>query len=63
MQTTIKENDFFRLILSKTECLKPEGLFNIKLTQEIIKDGEFSKQSTYQFFMTQQDLNKLKENL
>jgi hypothetical protein len=63
MQTTIKENDSFRLILSKKECLKPEGLFNIEFTQQTIKDGEVSGSSTYQFFMTQQDLNKLKENL
>lgn len=63
MQTIIKENDFFRLILSKTECLNPEGLFNMELTQEMIKDGKVSEKSTYQFFMTQQDLNKLKENL
>jgi hypothetical protein len=63
MERVIKETDSFRLIVKKNECLSPKGLFNIEFVRENLKDGKVSDTSTYQFFMTQQDINELKEKL
>ena len=63
MQRVIKETDSFRLILKKNECLNPKGLLNIEFVRESLENGKVSDTSTYQFFMTQQELNELKENL
>lgn len=55
----VKENQGFRLSVSKKPCLRPEGLKNIEFIQEILTDGEVSMTSTYQFFMTEEELSKL----
>ena len=59
MKTVIKENESFRLILKKEPCLMPVGLNNVEMTQEQLKDGEVTQTSTYQFFMTQDEINTL----
>ncbi len=63
MKTFIKENESFRLILKKESCLMPIGLNNVEMTQEQLKDGEVTQTSTYQFFMTQDELNDLAKAL
>ncbi len=59
----VKENAGFRLRVSKKACLMPEGLYNIEFIQETLTDGEISSTSTYQFFMTDEDLNVLTKGL
>jgi len=63
MKTFIKENESFRLILKKESCLMPIGLNNVEMTQEQLKDGEVTQTSTYQFFMTQDEMNALAKAL
>jgi hypothetical protein len=59
----VKENAGFRLRVSKKACLMPKGLYNIEFIQETLKDGEVSNSSTYQFFMTDEDLDVLSKGL
>lgn len=63
MKTIIQETDFFRLILTKSECLAPKGLYCLEMTQEQIQDGEVIGCSTYQFFLNEQNLINLSEEL
>jgi len=59
----IKENAGYRLLLKKNSCLLPKGLNNVELIGEQLKDGEVVNTSTYQFFMTQDELNTLAKAL
>ncbi len=63
MKTVIKENEGFRLVLEKNPCLRPEGLNNIEMTGEQLKDGKVVQSSTYQFFMTRDEMNVLAKAL
>ena len=63
MNITIKENEGYRLVLKKNPCLRPEGLNNVEFTGEQLKDGEIVNSSTYQFFMTQDQLETLAKAL
>lgn len=62
-EQTIKETAEFRLRLRKTPCLKPEGVFNLEFIQEQLRDGDVSASSTYQFFMTDTELQTLCQGL
>ncbi len=59
MKTVIKDKEDFRLILKKEPCLMPEGLNNIEMIQEQLKNGQIVQTSTYQFFMTQTEIETL----
>jgi len=63
MKIIIKENAGYRLLLKKNPCLLPDGLNNIEFTGEELKDGEIINTSTYQFFMTRDELNTLAKAL
>ena len=63
MKTVIKENEGFRLTLKKEPCLRPEGLNNVEMIQEQLKDGEVIATSTYQFFMTEDEMDLLAKAL
>lgn len=57
---TIKETADFRLVGKKTACLKPDGLFSIELSSECLDDkGEVTDHSTYNFFLTQEEIQTL----
>jgi hypothetical protein len=59
-EMTIKESEGFRLRLVKHEVLSPKGLFSVDMIQEGIKeDGTVSQTSTYNFFMTKEELQAL----
>jgi uncharacterized protein YneR len=61
---TIKESEGFRLRLVKHEVLSPKGLFSVDMIQESIKeDGTISQTSTYNFFMTKEELQVLADGL
>jgi hypothetical protein len=64
METIIKELPSFRLKIKKNPCLHPEGLNNLEFVQEYLDDkGEIDYTSTYQFFMTQDEINDLTKAL
>jgi hypothetical protein len=63
MKTVIKEKEEYRLTMKKEPCLKPAGLNNVEMIQEQLKDGKVTQTSTYQFFMTQDELNNLAKAL
>jgi hypothetical protein len=56
----IKESESFRLRLEKFECLNPKGLYNVDLINESLNaKGEVRDSSTYNFFMTKEELQTL----
>ena len=63
MITVIKENEGFRLVLDKKSCLRPNDLFVLEMTGEQLKEGKVINTSTYQFFMTQEEMNILAKAL
>jgi hypothetical protein len=63
MKTVIKESEGFRLTLKKEPCLMPAGLNNIEMVQEQLKDGEVIQTSTYQFFITEDEMKVLAKAL
>lgn len=59
-EMVIKENQGFRLTLVKHEVLSPKGLFSVDLINEGLKeDGTVNQTSTYNFFMTKEELQAL----
>ena len=63
MRTVIKDKEDFRLTLKKEPCVAPIGLYNIEMVQEQLKDGKITQSSTYQFFMTENEMNVLAKAL
>ena len=59
----VKDNEGFRLVLKKYEVLRPKGLFSIELVQQSFKDGELLESSTYNFFMTKEEMEALAHGL
>jgi len=60
----LKERSDFRLVGKKTACLKPNGLFSIELSSECLNDkGEVTDRSTYNFFLTQEEIQTLSVKL
>jgi hypothetical protein len=62
-EVVIKEHEGFRLVLKKHEVLSPKGLFSIDFEQQSLKDGEIVDTATYNYFMTQEELQKLANGL
>jgi hypothetical protein len=61
---TVKEGAAFRLRVRMWDCLHPRELKSVEFINECIgKDGEVDFRSTYEFYMTQEELNKLAEGL
>jgi hypothetical protein len=59
-EMVIKESEGFRLRLVKHEVLSPKGLFSVDMIQEGIKeDGTVGTTSTYNYFMTKEELQAL----
>lgn len=59
-EMVIKESEGFRLTLVKHEVLSPKGLFSIDMIQESLKtDGTVGQTSTYNYFMTKEELQAL----
>ena len=63
MNVVIKQNETFRLTLKKEPCLQPEGLNNVEMIQEQLRDGKVTQTSIYQFFMAQDEMNTLAKAL
>ena len=63
-EVVIKNDIGFRLTLKKHEVISPKGLFSIDMVQESLKtDGTVSDSQTYNFFMTNEELQKLAHGL
>jgi hypothetical protein len=60
---TIKENEGYRMRVTQHEILAPKGLYAIDFVQESLKDGDVVDSQTYNFFMTQEDLEVLCKGL
>jgi len=61
---TVKENAGFRLRVKSWKCLSPTDLNAIEFIQETKdKDGEVEMSSTYQFFMTDDEIAHLAQGL
>lgn len=60
----VKDTTAFRLRVKSWKCLSPNDLNAIEFTQECKnKDGEVDFSSTYQFFMTDEELKVLAKGL
>jgi hypothetical protein len=60
----VKDEAAFRLRIKTQECVAPAGLISLNFIQECLnKDGEVDLTSTYNFFMTKDDINNLVEGL
>jgi len=58
-EAIVKEHEGFRVRVEKHEVLSPKGLFSLDFIQESLKDGKVVDSQTYNFFMTQEELQKL----
>lgn len=59
-EATIKESEGFRVRIVKHEVLSPKGLFSIDLINESLdEDGIVKDVSTYNYFMTKEELQRL----
>ena len=60
---TVKEDKAFRLRVKSWKCVSPKELNSIEFIQECLKDGQVDFSSTYQFFMTDEDMKTLAQGL
>jgi hypothetical protein len=61
---TVKDEQSFRLRVKMWKCTNPNTLNAVNFIQECKdKDGNVDFSSTYEFFMTDDELKKLAENL
>lgn len=60
---TVKEDQAFRLRVKSWKCLTPNNLNAVEFVQECMKDGEVDFSSTYQFFMTDEEMSTLAQGL
>ena len=60
---TVKEDQAFRLRVKSWKCLSPNNLNSVEFIQECMKDGEVDFSSTYQFFMTDEEMKTLAQGL
>ncbi len=60
----VKENSGFRLRVVKFNCMRPDNLYNLDFIQETLdEDGNVLYTSTYNFFLTNEELQVLSEGL
>ncbi len=61
---TIKDNGAFRVRVETWEVISPKGLYNLDFIQECLdKDGNVEHASTYNFFMTKEEIGELCKGL
>lgn len=60
----VKDEEAFRLRVKKWKCLSPSYLNAVEFVQECKgKNGEVDSTSTYQFFMTDEELQTLAQGI
>ena len=63
-EAVIKEKPGFRLRVRSWKCVRPADLNSIEFIQEMLKDnGDVQDTSTYNFFMTDEEIKILCKNL
>ncbi len=62
-QFVVKESPAFRLTVLNWKCLAPADLNALHFIQETIKDGEVVQTSTYEFFLTDNEVQSLAQGL
>jgi hypothetical protein len=61
---TVKEQPGFRLRVKSWAVSKPEGIYSLDFIQENLdKDNNVSSASSYNFFMTKEEIKTLCEGL
>lgn len=61
---TVKDNGSFRVRVETWEVVSPKGLINLDFIQECLdKDGNVEHASTYNFFMTKEEISELCKGL
>jgi hypothetical protein len=60
---TVKENQAFRLRVKSWKCSTPADLNSVEFIQESLKDGDVIDTSTYNFFMTDEEMRTLAQGL
>ena len=59
-EIVIKDGPGFQLRIKKWECLNPKGMFAVNFIQAVKdKDGKIDSESTYEFFMTRDEMTKV----
>jgi hypothetical protein len=58
-EIVIKDQEGFRLVLKKHEVLSPKGLISVHFEQQSLKDGKVVDTSTYNYFMSKEELQAL----
>lgn len=59
----VKENEGFRLRVKMWKCLAPSDLNSIEFVQESLKEGKVVMDSTYNFFMTDEEIERFCQGL
>ena len=60
----VKENQAFRLRVKSWKCLSPSNLNSVEFIQESKnKEGDVDFSSTYNFFMTDEEMKTLAQGL
>lgn len=59
----VKENEGFRLRVKSWKCVAPADLNSIEFIQECLKDGEIQMTSTYNYFLTDAEVEVLAKQL
>ena len=59
----VKENEGFRVRVKAVPCLSPKELIALDFIQESLNKGKVVDSSTYNFFMTKNEINDLAEGL
>lgn len=63
-EAVIKQSEGFRVRMVKHEVLSPKGLFSIELINETLDEHSVVKDtSSYNYFMTESELQKLAQAL
>lgn len=63
-ETIINDSPHFRLKIKKWKCSVPSDLNTVEFIRQVLdKDGAILSTSTYQFFMTDLQLNLLAEEI
>ena len=59
----IKDTEAFKIRVNMSDCLKPQNLKHITFTGEQYVAGELIQDSSYEFFMTVEEIKVLCEKL
>ena len=59
----LKESEDFRIRVQIHPCEAPDNLYCVEFIQETLKEKQVVDHSTYQFFLTEIELNMLSDRI